>query len=554
MAEQHFTTADYVVFGLTTLASLAIGLGASRVGKKRETTSTEFLMADKSMKSIPIALSLLASFMSAITILGFPSEIYFYGVQYAVGVLAFFIAAPVVSSVFVPVFYRLDLTSAYEYLERRFSSRVRQVSSLVFLMQTLLYSAVAVYAPALALDAVTGFPVWTSILCSGLVATVYTALGGMKAVIWTDVFQAGVMLLGILSVILIGISHVGRLGTVLEISSKGHRLNFFNFSLNPTERLTFWSLTLGHLFSYLAVWGTSQTSVQRMLTAKTLEDAKKSVWLVLPFTLLTVTLCALSGLVIYAVYAKQQCDPVGAHLICKDDQILPYFVVDVLSGIPGLAGLFVSCIVSATLSTVSSNLNSMATISLEDFIKPQTDFLLDARATYLSRALAFGYGILVIVLAIGFSYLPNQRLISAAASVFGTTGGPLLGVFTLGMFSRKASSKGALVGLFSGLVLVAAICVGAELHPSPTWSKLAVPSTLGCQATGICPSLPVKGTDLYAEQPVWIFGISFMWYSAIGFLVTFAVGHLVSVFQPGKDSDAVESRLLAWQGKSRLII
>ena len=114
MAAPHFASIDYIVFGLTVCASLTIGLGLSRAGRHRTESTSEFLMAGRSMKSVPIALSLLASFLSAVTILGFPSEVYFYGVQYAIGVLAYFIAAPIVVSVFVPVFYGLKLTSAYE--------------------------------------------------------------------------------------------------------------------------------------------------------------------------------------------------------------------------------------------------------------------------------------------------------------------------------------------------------------------------------------------------------------------------------------------------------
>ncbi|XP_065835137.1 sodium-coupled monocarboxylate transporter 1-like [Oscarella lobularis] len=548
MAAPHFASIDYIVFGLTVCASLTIGLGLSRAGRNRTESTSEFLMAGRSMKSVPIALSLLASFLSAVTILGFPSEVYFYGVQYAIGVLAYFIAAPIVVSVFVPVFYGLKLTSAYEYLEKRFSSQVRSLASVVFLLQTLLYSAIAVYAPALALDAVTGFSVWTSIICGGLVATVYTALGGMKAVIWTDVFQAIIMLVGILSVIVLGVGRLEGFGSVFDISSKGQRLNLLNFSLDPTERLTFWSLICGHLFNYLSLWGTSQTSVQRILTANSLDAAKKSVWMMIPLTLFTITLCSLCGLVVYAVYSNERCDPISAHLVCKDDQILPFFVIDVLRGIPGLAGLFVSCIVSATLSTISSNLNSMATITLEDFIKPRLVNLSDAKATIMSKWLSLCYGILVIAMSFGFSYMQNQRLISAAASVFGATGGPLLGVFTLGMFVPKSNHKGALVGLLSGLLLMICICIGAEWYPNPHWSRLPVPSTEGCQAVQDISCSLSNGIEkaVTGSESSFIFGISFMWYSFLGFVITFVIGYLASIFSAGQ-SNPVDQRLLVWQ-------
>jgi Na+/proline symporter len=150
MAHQ-FTAVDYVVFAITVITSIAIGLFFSR--RRRETTTDDYLMAGRSMRSIPIALSLVASFLSAVSILGLPTEVYYYGAQYWMIVFSTIIVVPLVVIVYLPIFYQLKLTSVYEYLQRRFSVTVRLIASVIFIAQTILYSAVVIYAPAIALDA-----------------------------------------------------------------------------------------------------------------------------------------------------------------------------------------------------------------------------------------------------------------------------------------------------------------------------------------------------------------------------------------------------------------
>ncbi|NWJ06046.1 SC5A6 protein, partial [Crypturellus undulatus] len=212
----EFGTADYIIFALLLVLSAAIGLFYALSGG-RQRTVREFLLADRSMGCLPVALSLLASFQSAVAILGAPAEIYRFGTQYWFLGCSYFLGLLIPAHIFIPIFYRLQLTSAYEYLELRFNKAVRICGTVTFIFQMVVYMGVVLYAPALALNAVTGFDLWSSVLTMGLVCTLYTTLGGLKAVIWTDVFQTLVMLAGQLAVIAVGAHRVGGMARVWRL-------------------------------------------------------------------------------------------------------------------------------------------------------------------------------------------------------------------------------------------------------------------------------------------------------------------------------------------------
>ncbi|XP_065842118.1 sodium-coupled monocarboxylate transporter 1-like isoform X2 [Oscarella lobularis] len=552
MTEYEFSVPDYIVFAISIAISLSVGFYFSLKSlKKQKTTTNDFLMAGRSMKSIPIALSMLASFMSAVSILGLPSEVYFYGIQYWMVILSYFIIVPLVVFIYVPVFHGLELTSAYEYLEKRFFLPVRLIASIIFIIQTILYSAVVLFAPALALDAVTSFPLWASILSAGAIATLYTTFGGMKAVIWTDVFQGVVMMGGLLTIIIMGTVDVGGSARVFELCRNGSRLNFFNFDPDPRVRQTIWSVVAGGTFAMMPIIAVGQTSVQRMLTAKTLKSAQRSVWLIIPFFVTASTLCCFAGLVIFAHYRQTECDPVTSGKINKDDEIMPLFIMDMLNRAHGIPGLFLSCVAAGTLSTISSNLNSMAAVTLEDFIKRYKmrsgSRLSEARATLLSRSLAFSYGIVVIALSFAFSLMPSTHLIDAAMSVFGATGGPLLGIFTLGMLSQRANRVGGLIGFLVGIVFTCTICIGAQIQPNPHSTKLSHNFTSGCNMT-----FPETNSTNSTSSPTtnssnFLFSLSYMWYGFIGFTLTYVIGWVASLCW--KSDRVVDKRLLAFQNK-----
>uniref|UniRef100_A0A8C2B8T0 Sodium-dependent multivitamin transporter n=1 Tax=Cyprinus carpio TaxID=7962 RepID=A0A8C2B8T0_CYPCA len=436
-------TVDYVIFVVLLVASAGIGLYYAFSGGRQRTTQ-EFLLADRSMRCLPVSLSLLATFQSAVAILGAPSEIYTHGTQYWFLGCSYFLGLLIPAHIFIPVFYRLRLSSAYQYLELRFSKSVRICGTMTFIFQMVIYMGVVLYAPALALNAVTGFDLWGAVLAIGLVCTLYTALGGLKAVIWTDVFQTIVMFAGQLAVIIVGTHQAGGIAEVW-------RKQFY------MKRHTFWTLGVGGIFLMLALYGVNQAQVQRYLCSRTEKEAIMSCYAVFPCQQIVLTLGCLMGLVMYARYGEES--PLDQGYVKSNDQMVLYFVMDVLRDLPGLPGLFVACLFSGALSTISSAFNSLATVTMEDLIKPHVRPMTEARATLLSKMLALAYGLVCLAMAYIASLMGS--VLQAALSIFGMVGGPLLGLFCLGMFFPWANSTGALVGLASGLVMAFWIGIGS---------------------------------------------------------------------------------------------
>ncbi|XP_064456965.1 uncharacterized protein LOC135367605 [Ornithodoros turicata] len=538
----RFTEWDYMVFAGMLCISAAIGLYYACSGSKQATTA-EFLMGNRNMQVIPVALSILASFMSAITLLGTAAEMYNYGTQYIFILFAYCLVIPAAAYLYMPVFYELHLTSTYEYLELRFHHSLRALGCLIFAFQMLIYMAIVLYAPSLALSQVTGISVWTSVLSIGIICTFYTSIGGIKAVIWTDVFQILLMFGSMLTVTIKGSLELGGFNYVIEKARDGNRLEFFNFSFDPTVRHTVWGLIIGCYFTWQFVYGVSQAMVQRYLTLPSLGKAKLAIWLNLPGLSFLMLICSMSGLVIYAKYSA--CDPKLTKRITSDDQLLPLYVMEILGGYPGIPGLFVAGIFSGALSTVSSGVNSLAAVALEDVVKRYINpGITDAVATTLSKGLALCLGLISILMVIVAQSLGG--VLQAALSIFGMIGGPLLGVFTLGLFFPCANSFGAMTGLLGSLAFSMWIGFGAFIT-KPLIPRAPI-SVLGC----IDEYLNVTNTTMFSmpKQPDYsknedtfiLYRLSYVWFSMIGCWLVVFIGLLMSFITGCTKPSAVDPR------------
>lgn len=186
----------------------------------------EYLLADRNQSVLPVSVSLMASFMSAISLLGVSSENYYFGMQFIVINISYGLATPIASRLYLPVFFGLQKTSTYEYLELRFGPQIRMLASLTYTLQMVLYNGVVLYAPAIVLEAVTGLDRILSILLVGLACTFYSSLGGMKAVLFTDLLQSFLMFVAVLSVVIFTSVQVGGFGNMFEIAKKGGRMDF----------------------------------------------------------------------------------------------------------------------------------------------------------------------------------------------------------------------------------------------------------------------------------------------------------------------------------------
>ncbi|XP_017758968.1 PREDICTED: putative sodium-dependent multivitamin transporter [Eufriesea mexicana] len=515
---------DYLVIVATLCLSIGTGI-YYRFSGGRQKTMEEYFIANKSMNIIPVGIALVVSFMSAITLLGVSAENYTYGTQFVVINLSYLIGTPIVCYGFLPVFFKLQATSAYEYLEKRFGIIARMMASFVYWLQLLLYSGVVLYAPALALEATTGISKATSIIVIGIVCSFYSSIGGIKAVLITDVFQGLLMFISVFVIIIIAANEAGSLGKIWQIADEGNRIQFDSISIDPTVRHTWWSLTIGGLFTFLSLYGVNQVQVQRLLTVKDIKASQKALWLSWPIlSLLSFTTC-FSGLAIYSKYYK--CDPLLQKRISSIDMLMPLYVMDTMSNKPGLPGIFIAGIFSASLSTISAALNSLAAVTLEDYLKPVykkccgREFSL-TMSTNLAKLLVLLYGFISVALAFLAQLLGG--VLQAGLTIFGVVGGPLLGLFTLGMLTETATEIGSVTGATIALVFLFWIAFG---QPRPITPTLPV-TDIDCPNA----TLSTLQTQFMRKQDdssyFYLYRISYMWYCPLGFLITFVIGLLLS--------------------------
>ncbi|KAI0214333.1 Sodium-coupled monocarboxylate transporter 1 [Lamellibrachia satsuma] len=408
---------------------------------------------------------------------------------------------------------------------------------------------IVLFGPAVALNAVTGFPTWAVIILIGAVCIVYTTLGGMKAVIWTDVFQTFIMLAGMLAVVIQGTIAVGGLGKVWAIAEAGGRIEFFDFDPDPTVRHTFWTLVVGSLFVWMPPYTIDQQMIQRFSSTRSLQQAIWALLLNVPGMFVIITLCSLSGLVMYAYYAD--CDPIDRGTVHDPNQgpklvpLLPRFVMDVLGFVPGLPGLFVASLFSGAFSSVSSMLNSLAAVTWEDFLKlsPKMRRLPDKQATYVNKGLVVVFAVLGVAMAFVFS-LVGGTVLQMSMAFNGAAGAPLVGIFLLGVFFPCANWIGVVVGGALGCALPMWISVGAYVTKPPVMRNLPR-SIAGCLnssdvTTASLLSTVVSTLEPFTSEPMTLppsssddtlplYTLSYLWYTATGIVVTLTVGLAVSV-------------------------
>jgi SSS family transporter len=356
--------------------------------------------------------------------------------------------APFFLIVFVPFYANLKLYTAYEYLERRFDVRVRAVTSLLFLLLRCVHISLVIYAPALVINLVTGVSVWKSVLFMGLFTTLYTMLGGMKAVVWTDVIQFCTVVAGVALVFYKAMTSVSGMTEAYRIARDAGRLSIFNFSTDPSELTSFWAGIIGGSVLALAPLATDQAVLQRFFTTRSEKDCRKSVIVQASISVPLAFLLYLTGTALFVFYRLH---PERLAGLSMDDAILPFFAVRELPN--GVSGLIIAAIFAASMAAMSAGINSMSTCFTMDFyqrlLRPNRD---SEHYTTIGRASAVLWGLITTALALfagrmGFLALAYNR----ASSIIS---GPLLGIFLLATLSRRTTGLGALLGAAVGFALV----------------------------------------------------------------------------------------------------
>ncbi|XP_051893664.1 sodium/iodide cotransporter [Pristis pectinata] len=550
-----FSLWDYVLFAGMFLASVGIGIFFAVRHSERKKVD-EFFTGGRQMSALPVGLSLAASFMSAVQVLGVPVEAYNYGAKFVQMCLGQTLNAVLTAYLFLPVLYRLGLTSTYEYLELRFSKGLRLCGTLQFLVATVLYTGVVIYAPALILNQVTDLNIWVSLLSTGIICTFYTTVGGLKAVVWTDIFQVITMMSGFVAVIIRGTYLVGGAGKVLENAYNGSRINFGDFDPDPRRRYTFWTFILGGTVMWLSMYGVNQSQVQRYIACKTEVQARLAI-LINQLGLWTiVTSAAACGIIAFALY--QDCDPVRAGHVTAPDQLMPYMVLDIFRKYPGVPGLFLAAAFSGTLSTVSTSINAMAAVTLEDILKPRMKTLSERTLVLISKGLSLLYGLACITFA-ALASLLEGGVLQGSFTVMSVISNPLLGVFILGIFLPAANTTGVFSGLVAGFAISLWVSVGGILYPpSPEIMGVLPLNTNSCNASHksnatlngstwiIDRGGEISGPMKRATVVHQFYALSYLYYGILGTMVTIIIGIGVSYLTGPTKREDIAKGLLWW--------
>ncbi|XP_038208186.1 sodium-coupled monocarboxylate transporter 1-like [Zerene cesonia] len=532
---QHFSWIDYSVFVIMLAICGGVGIYFGFINKQKSTQ--DYLMGGRNMSLLPVCFSLVASFVSGISLLGIPTELYVFGTSYVFNIIGAIVMSIIISHTFIPVLHELNLTSAYEYLELRYDKRIRVFGSVLFSVYLMAWLPIVIYVPALAFNQVTGvnIHVVSPIVC--LVCIFYTSVGGLKAVVWTDVFQTIVMIGAMFLVIIKGTIKVGGFEEVLKRNWDSGRIEHPPFSFDLTERHSFYAVTIGSSFYWIGNIAVNQSMMQRFLSLPDVRSSKKAVWGFLFGVFLILILCGYSGLLAYARY--YDCDPLNSKLALAKDQLLPLLVMDILGDWNGVPGVFVAGVFSAALSSLSTGLNSMAAVVLEDFWKPFFKDLNQRHTQILIRSVVVVLGCICVGLVFVVEMLGS--VLQLTISLSSASMGPLAGIFLMGLFLPFIDGTSALTGGFIGLT--SAWWVAAQAQLAQVQSLLIFKEkdryTYNCTYDfDLSPSI----SDQDSGVP-YLYRISYLWFTAFGCTITVLVACLVSL-RP-KERVSVEAKLFA---------
>ena len=459
---------------------VGIGVWCSR----RENSTEQFFLASRKIPWWAAGLSIFGTQLSAITFMAIPATAYAENWVRMLGNIMIMAVIPVVVFLFLPFFRRLNIVTAYEYLERRFNVAVRSLASLLFIAFQLGRMGIVLFLPALALSAVTGMNIYLCIALMGVLATIYTVLGGIEAVIWTDVVQVIVLLGGALLCVGVVVYDSGGIIETIRVAQAHNKFETFVWDLSPNT-FSVWVIIVGALFTNMVPYATDQTVVQRYLTTRDEKQAAGSLWLNFAITLPTALIFYGLGTALFVFYSTNP----ELATPDKNDQIVPWFVVNQLP--PGIAGLVIAGVFAAAMSSLDSSMNSVASAFVNDFYGRFVDQTSDQQSMGVAKMVTIAIGVLGTAIALVMASIEIKYLFDLFLKFLGLFGGGLLGVFLLAVVTRRSSSAGAIVGLVS-----AAVVTGCLAFFTPVNLYLyAFVGAVVCYSIGYAVSLLIPDTE-----------------------------------------------------------
>lgn len=439
----HFSTLNYIVLGGYLLLLVGLGIFFSR----NQASTEDFFKAGNRIPWWAAGLSIFGTQLSAITFMAIPAKTFATNWLYFILSMTIIMVAPFIIRYFLPFFRRFNLTSAYEYLELRFNLTTRLLGSIMYVLLQLGRVGIVLLLPSLALSVVTGIDVYICILSMGILSILYTVLGGIEAVIWTDVLQVVVLLGGALLSLGILFFNLDQ-QDISQYVGQFRKMQIFDFRMDISEP-TLWVVLFGGLANNVVTYGSDQTVIQRYLTTRSEKDAAKGIltgaWMALPSTLIFFTL----GTLLF-VYYKVHPETLNPSL-SNTDGIFPWYIINSLPD--GISGLLIAAVFAASMSSLDSAMNSVSTVITTDFFRRLRP--LKAEATYLTvaRWLTVIIGVVGTGLALMMAGLGVSSLWDQFNMIIGLFAGGLGGVFLLGIFVKRANGRSAIIGLVaSGIV------------------------------------------------------------------------------------------------------
>lgn len=474
-----FETIDYVTLAVYLSALVGMGIYFSR----KNLTTDDFFLAGGKMAWWATGLSIYGTQLSSISFMATPAKIYSTDwVYFLVQMSIILVAVPVVF-LYLPFFRRVKMTSAYEYLEQRFNVQVRLYASVSFILYQVGRMAIVLFLPAIALSTVTGVSVYSCIFLMGILATIYTVLGGIEAVIWTDVIQVFVLLGGaFLSLYILATNIDGGIGGIISAGMEYDKFHVFNWTWDWTTTAV-WVVLIGNLFNNLVPYTSDQAVVQRYFTTPDEKTAAKAIWtnaiLLIPSTL-TLFMVG-TGLWVFYRANPQLLNPT-----LPTDSIFPLFIAQQLPA--GIAGLVIAGIFAASMSTLDSSMNSVSAAMVTDFYVRFRKSTTDKQQLRLARVLTAILGAIATATSFALATFEVGSLWDTFQGMMGLFGGGLAGLFALGIFFKSANGRGALIGAVSSVVILYWVQQHSDLH----FFLYGGVGVLSCVGVGVVASLFVK--------------------------------------------------------------
>ena len=426
---------------------------------KRQKNTEDFFRGGQRIPFWAAGISIFGTALSPITFMAIPAKTYSTDWSYFLLNMSVFLSLPLVILLFIPYYRQKKLNTPYEYLEIRFSSIIRLLGSCCFILYQIGRIGVILFLPSIALNLVTGVDIFLCIALMGGVSLIYTLMGGIEAVIWTDVVQVFVLMGGVsLSLILIIIDTENGFSGIIEQAKIYGKFNAFDLTLSLKEP-TVWVMLFGGFFINLTTYGTDHTMVQRYLVTPTQKEAQKSLWIGALLTIPATFIFFFMGTALFVFY---QVNPSALNNnFINNDAIFPWYIVSQLPS--GVSGILIAAIFAAAMSSLSSSMNSGAASFSAD-VYDRYGFVWNEDPLKMARWTTLCIGMMGILFALFMATADIKSLWDQFNKILGLIFGSLGGVFMLGLLTKKANTKGVLIGIVVSFTIQLTISFQQSVH------------------------------------------------------------------------------------------